>query len=63
MIEFFLWIILIYLLAKVLGVVVQVVRPLFDPPESPKPSVRVKQDKSQFDNIQDADFEDVTDKK
>ncbi|HTX18003.1 MAG TPA: hypothetical protein VMG34_05010 [Bacteroidota bacterium] len=63
MIRFLIWIILIYLLAKVLGVVLQVVRPLFDPPESPQPTVRVKQNKSQFDNVQDADFEDVTDKK
>ncbi len=63
MLRLVLWIIIIYIFAKILGVVVQVLRPLFTPTQPPKPKVRQKTAKEQFDNIQDADFEDITDKK
>jgi len=35
----------------------------FEAPRKPQPTVRVKETKQQFDNVQDADFEDITDKK
>ena len=63
MFRLILWIIIIYIFAKILGVILQVVRPLFTPTQHPKPKVREKMAKEQFDNVQDADFEDITDKK
>ena len=63
MIRFILWIILIYLLAKVLGVVLQAFRPFFGSRRQQPPPTREKKTKEQFDNVQDADFEDITDKK
>lgn len=63
MLRFIVWIILIYILAKILGAVVQFLRPFFLPPKQSQPTVREKQTKQQFDNVQDADFEDITDKK
>ena len=63
MLRFIVWIILIYVGAKILGVVLQFVRPFFDPSRKPKSTVQDKQTKQQFDNVQDADFEDITDKK
>ncbi len=63
MFRFILWIICIYILAKVLGVVLQMLRPFFAPLPKSGPTVGVKENKQQFDNVQDADFEDITDKK
>jgi len=63
MFRLILWIIIIYIFAKILGVILQIVRPLFTSTKVPKPKVRDKMAKEQFDNIQDADFEDITDKK
>ena len=63
MFRFILWIIIIYIFAKILGAILQVVRPLFTTSQKPQPKVREKTAKQQFDNIQDADFEDITDKK
>jgi hypothetical protein len=63
MVRLILWIIIIYILAKILGVILQVLRPLFNQAKQPQPKVREKMAKEQFDNIQDAEFEDITDKK
>jgi len=63
MFRLILWIICVYILAKILGVVLQFIRPFFQEPRKPGPSIRVKETKQQFDNVQDADFEDITDKK
>lgn len=63
MLRFIVWIILIYIFAKVLGMVLQIVKPFFSPPQQPQSKVHEKKTKEQFDNIQDADFEDITDKK
>ena len=63
MIEIIFWIVSIYILAKALGVVLGFLRPFFQPQQKPKPTVGEKQTKQQFDNVQDADFEDITDKK
>jgi len=63
MFELIIWIVCIYVLAKLLGVVLQVIRPLFEPPRKQQPPVREKETRHQFDNVQDADFEDITDKK
>ncbi len=63
MLRFMVWIVLIYIFAKVLGVVLQIVRPFFGPPRIPQSGVQMKKTKQQFDNVQDADFEDITDKK
>ncbi len=57
------WIICIYILAKILGVILQFVRPFLEPPRKPQPTVQEKETRQQFDNVQDADFEDITDKK
>jgi hypothetical protein len=61
--RFILWIILIYILAKILGTVLQFLRPYFQPRQKSEPAVHEKQTKQEFDNVQDADFEDITDKK
>ena len=63
MLRFIVWIICIYIFAKIIGVVLQFLRPFFESPRKPQPTVRVKDTKQQFDNVQDADFEDITDKK
>ena len=63
MLRFIVWIILIYILAKILGVVLQIIRPFFAQPRKPRPTVQMKETKQQFDNVQDADYEDITDKK
>jgi hypothetical protein len=63
MLRFIVWIILIYIFAKVIGVILQIVRPFFKPPQQPKSTVHAKKTNPQFDNVQDADFEDITDKK
>jgi hypothetical protein len=63
MLRIILWIIIIYIFAKVLGVILQILRPLFSAPQQPHPTVGQKKEKTQFDNIQDAEFEDITDKK
>ncbi|MGA7160549.1 MAG: hypothetical protein WBZ48_06085 [Bacteroidota bacterium] len=63
MLRFIVWIILIYIFAKLLGVLLQIVRPFFGTPRSPVSGVQMKKTKQQFDNVQDADFEDITDKK
>ena len=63
MLRFIVWIILIYIFAKVLGVILQFVRPCFSPRKQPQSTVHEKKTKQQFDNVQDADFEDITDKK
>ncbi len=63
MLRFIVWIICIYILAKILGVVLQIVRPFFETTTKPQGTVRKKDAKQQFDNVQDADFEDITDKK
>jgi len=57
------WIICIYILAKIVGIVLQSARPFFDPQRKSQPPVREKETRQQFDNVQDADFEDITDKK
>lgn len=57
------WIILIYIAAKILGMLLQFLRPFFQPQQKSEPPVKEKMTKQQFDNIQDADFEDITDKK
>ncbi len=57
------WIICIYILAKIVGIVLQAARPFFDPPRKSQATVREKETRQQFDNVQDADFEDITDKK
>ena len=59
MLRFIAWIILIYIAAKILGTVLQLLRPK----QKSEPSVKEKKTTQQFDNIQDADFEDITDKK
>ncbi len=63
MLRFIAWIILIYIAAKILGTLLQFLRPWFRPRQQPEPPVKDKKTKQQFDNIQDADFEDITDKK
>ena len=63
MFRYILWIIIIYIFAKIFGAILQVMRPFFTPAQKPQPKVREKKAKEQFDNIQDADFEDITDKK
>jgi hypothetical protein len=63
MLRFILWIILIYILAKILGTLLQFLRPFFQSQHKSEPAVHEKQTKKQFDNVQDADFEDITDKK
>lgn len=63
MLRFIAWIILIYIAAKILGTVLQFLRPLFQPKQKQETSVKDKATRQQFDNIQDADFEDITDKK
>ncbi len=63
MLRLIVWIICIYILAKIIGLVLQLFRPFFDAPRKPQPTVRMKETKQQFDNVQDADFEDITDKK
>ena len=63
MFRFIVWIICIYIIAKILGVLLQFVRPFFGTPRKPQPTIRVKETRQQFDNVQDADFEDITDKK
>jgi len=63
MFRLILWIICVYILAKILGVVLQFLRPFFQQSQKPSPSVGMKESKQQFDNVQDADFEDITDKK
>lgn len=57
------WMILIYIAAKILGTLLQYIRPYFRPRKMPEPPVKEKMTKQQFNNIQDADFEDITDKK
>ena len=63
MLRIIVWIILIYILVKILGTVLQFLRPYFQPRQKSGPSVREKKTQQQFDNVQDADFEDITDKK
>ncbi len=63
MLRFIVWIILIYIAAKILGTLLQFLRPFFQRKLKPEPPVKAKMTKQQFDNIQDADFEDITDKK
>jgi uncharacterized protein YneF (UPF0154 family) len=63
MLRYIAWIILIYIAAKILGTLLRFVRPFFQPKLKPEPPVKEKMTKQQFDNIQDADFEDITDKK
>lgn len=63
MLRFIAWIILIYVAAKILGMLLQYLRPFFQPRQKSEPPVKEKMTKQQFDNIQDADFEDITDKK
>jgi len=63
MIRFIFWIICIYIVAKVLGILLQFFRPMFQQPQKPRTTVGEKETKQQFDNVQDADFEDITDKK
>jgi hypothetical protein len=63
MLRFIVWIICIYIFAKIIGVVLQFLRPFFEASHKPQTTVRVKETKQQFDNVQDADFEDITDKK
>lgn len=63
MLRFIAWIILIYIASKILGTLLQYLRPFFQPKQKLEPPVKAKMTKQQFDNIQDADFEDITDKK
>lgn len=63
MLRLIVWIILIYIAAKILGTLLQFIRPYFQHRQKPEPPVKDKMTKQQFDNIQDADFEDITDKK
>ncbi|HTR81776.1 MAG TPA: hypothetical protein VMM58_09120 [Bacteroidota bacterium] len=63
MLDFIFWIIIAYILVKVFGVILQMARPYFNPQQRPKSPVREKRTKEQFNNIQDADFEDITDTK
>jgi hypothetical protein len=63
MFELIIWVVCIYILAKMLGAILQVIRPFFEPPRKQEPNVREKETRHQFDNVQDADFEDITDKK
>ena len=57
------WIVLVYIFAKIIGVILQVLRPLFNSGKHEDPAVGKKGSKEQFNNIQDAEFEDITDKK
>jgi len=63
MLRYIAWIILIYIAAKILGTLLQFLRPFFQSRQKLEPPVKDKMTKQQFDNIQDADFEDITDKK
>jgi hypothetical protein len=63
MLRYIAWIILIYIAAKILGALLKFLRPFFQRKLKPEPPVKDKMAKQQFDNIQDADFEDITDKK
>ena len=63
MLRYIAWIILIYIAAKILGTLLQFLRPFFQRRQKLETPVKDKMTKQQFDNIQDADFEDITDKK
>lgn len=63
MLRLIVWLILIYLIAKILATVLPALRQFFQPRGGSEPRVEEKQTKRQFDNVQDADFEDITDKK
>jgi hypothetical protein len=63
MIRFVLWLILFFIVAKVFGVVLQFLRQVFAPPQKPRDGVGRKDSGSQFNDIEDADYEDITDKK
>ena len=57
------WIILVFLFAKILGVVLESIRPWFRQSAKPDVHEEKKQAKRDYPNVQDADFEDITDKK
>lgn len=63
MLRFIGWIILVFLFAKVLGLVLESVRPWFRSTAKPEVREEGKPVKQDYPNVQDADFEDITDKK
>lgn len=63
MLRFIGWIILVFLFAKILGVVLESLRPWFRPASKPEIHEDEKKVKQDYQNVQDADFEDINDKK
>ena len=61
--RFVLWLILFFIIAKVLGVVLQFLRQIFAPQQKPKDSVGRKKSSTQFNEIEDAEYEDISEKK
>jgi hypothetical protein len=61
--RFVIWLILLFILAKMLGVFIQWLRLILGPGPQPKDTVEQKGNRQQFQNIEDADFEDISDKK
>lgn len=62
MVRFVLGLILFFIVAKVLGVVIAFLRQALSPPR-PQDGVEKKTAHRQFDNIEDAEYEDITEKK
>ncbi len=63
MLRFIGWIILVFLFAKVLGIVLESIRPWFRSTAKPDVHEEEKHVKQEYPDVQDADFEDITDKK
>jgi hypothetical protein len=64
LVRFIIWIVVIYFVVRILGAVLKELRGIF-PPSRPVSDGRVgeKRTSQDFKNVQDADFEDITDKK
>ena len=62
--RFILWLFIIYFVARFLGAVIREMRKIFSPsPSVPDQGVGQKRSSQEFNNVEDADFEDITDKK
>ncbi|MDD8017146.1 MAG: hypothetical protein PHP42_02110 [Bacteroidota bacterium] len=62
MVRFIAWLIIGFILAKILGAVLRALRNLFQP-APPQHPVQPRQGKQPYTNVQDIDYEDVSDKK
>ena len=56
----FIWIVIGFIIAKIIGAVIQVFRNLLAPPKVPQKPIEPGKKQEDYKNIEDADFEDIT---